>query len=249
MKLSLVLCEGKSDAIIIGYLLMKMYGWIHVKKLDPSIAQTLKVERNQSYEWFRKKEQEDCYVALFGVGGKDRFREMLKAKIAPMQTRIGMESCFSRILLICDRDYEEMDRIEESLLVGNDKYPLCFRKDRWHENDCLDGYGRHHVVQTCLVVIPNDKEGALENTILDSISEDAYDKAIVDACIDFVEENKEKAKRYLNKRRLVEKAKLSVTFAMMSPEKVFDFLDEILMDVNWEKKKGIVKDFQRLGEL
>lgn len=75
------------------------------------------------------------------------------------------------------------------------------------------------------------------------------DKPLIDSCIAFVEENKGKAKRYLTKNRLVEKAKLGVAFAMISLEKVFDFIDEILRGIDWGKKESLVKALQRLQEI
>ena len=47
----------------------------------------------------------------------------------------------------------------------------------------------------------------------------------------------------------MEKAKLGVAFAMISLEKVFDFIDEILRGIDWGKKESLVKALQRLQEI
>ncbi len=243
---SLILCEGKTDAIIIGYLMIGYYSWKHVNNLDKAIPKTIKVSDSQSFEWFQK---DSNYAAVCGVGGKSCFTSFLNERIGPFQTAQAYNESFSKILIIRDRDNEEIKDIQDSLSISTDKFSLKFVKNTWIDNPCIDGFDRNYIVKTCLNIIPQDKEGALENVILDSISEVEEDKKIVDSCIDFVEENKEKAKKYLSRKRLVEKAKVGVTFAMMSPEKVFYFIDEILKSIDWSKRKTIVQAFSELKNI
>lgn len=44
MSLSLILCEGKTDAIIIGYLMIGRYGWSYRKHVPSMTAPTPRVD-------------------------------------------------------------------------------------------------------------------------------------------------------------------------------------------------------------
>ena len=158
------------------------------------------------------------------------------------------ERSFSKILIICDRDRKTTEEIENSFVPN--ALSLRFRQKGWVKNDCLDGYrvplfnrdGTDHSSLRGRRYIGKRRAGL-------SRGECGGDKPLIDSCIAFVEENKGKAKRYLTKKRLVEKAKLGVAFAMISLEKVFDFIDEILRGIDWGKKESLVKALQRLQEI
>lgn len=80
-------------------------------------------------------------------------------------------------------------------------------------------------------------QGALETLLLDSISEDPYDAAIVSKAGGFVEEMQETASRYIDSNRKKLKAHLGVTWAIQYPEKVFKLMNEQIISVPWEKSK------------
>lgn len=244
MSFSLILCEGKSDAIIIGYLMIGYYSWQHKKAIHKNIFDTINVSKNQSFEWYQNQSD---YVAICGVGGKFEFNKFINEKVAPFQRDQSYDKTFSKILIVRDRDNDKICTIQDAL--SNNDLSLKFEANKWIDNTCFDGYQRNYVLKTCLNIIPKNREGALENVILESLSESDDNKKIVETCINFVEKNKEIACRYLSKKRLVEKAKVGVTFAMMSPEKVFDFLDEILKSINWTKHKVVLDAFSELKNI
>ena len=82
--------------------------------------------------------------------------------------------------------------------------------------------------------------------MLAAISEDPYDKNIVDHSKNFVDEIAPSVQKYLGKRRLVTKAYLGVTWAIQSPQKVFTMIDEQLQQVKWETSKVLSDCFSEL---
>ncbi|MCM1131382.1 MAG: hypothetical protein NC310_07775 [Roseburia sp.] len=85
--------------------------------------------------------------------------------------------------------------------------------------------------------------------LLQSISEKDDDKVIVDKSLNFVEDIKDDASKYLKNKRLILKAKLGTVFAIMSPQKVFSFIDEIIKSVEWEKSEKILNTFEHFKDL
>lgn len=100
-----------------------------------------------------------------------------------------------------------------------------------------------------LLAVPHNQQGALETLLLDAISEDEYDRNIVEKSKLFVNKIAPEAERYIGKRRLILKAYLGVTWAVQSPQKVFDFIDEQLRMVKWEKSKVLAKCFLHICEI
>ncbi len=82
-----------------------------------------------------------------------------------------------------------------------------------------------------MLIIPEAHAGALETVMLDAISEDKYDKNIVDLCKKFVADMRTEASKYISSSRLQLKAELGVTWAIQYPEKVFSMINEVIKSV------------------
>ncbi len=100
-----------------------------------------------------------------------------------------------------------------------------------------------------LVSIPIDQQGALETVLLDAISEDPYDKNIVEKSKSFVSSIRSEAGRYITSDRLQLKADLSVAWAIQSPQKVFDFIDEQIRNVPGERSETLRDCFRELEKI
>ena len=99
------------------------------------------------------------------------------------------------------------------------------------------------------MIIPREHAGALENIMLSAISEDPYDRNIVDKTASFVQQIRREADKYISTERLQLKAHLGVTWAVQFPEKVFSTIDEQINSVRWEEYKTLEKCFGILNEL
>ena len=97
-----------------------------------------------------------------------------------------------------------------------------------------------------LLIIPETHAGALETVMLDAISEDEYDKNIVDLCKRFVADMRTEAGKYISSNRLQLKAELGVTWAIQYPEKVFSLINEVIKSVPWEIYETLRECFKPL---
>lgn len=113
----------------------------------------------------------------------------------------------------------------------------------------VDSFGKVCEIEILGLVIPLESEGALERVLLDSLKEKSPEREIVECSERFIDEIKDCAKAYINKPRLELKAKLGVTFAVLSPMKVFTYIDELIKTVEWEKYTHIKNTFGKMIEM
>lgn len=238
----LILCEGKTDAILLSYYLEKICGWTH-RNVPKSLAIKADEIKGESAYWYRKVDES---LLICGVGGKDNFGSFFKEKILPTMVD---SSAFSKIAVVTDRD----ERKEQSIL---DSFSALFRpiinkvvNETWVCNSYKNSYKQEVFVDFLLIVIPADKEGALETLLLEAISEKDYDKAIVKRNIAYLDEIQPIAAEYIHKNRLKLKACLGVTWAIQYPEKIFSFIDEQIRSVKWEESQVLAQCFQQLKNI
>ena len=97
------------------------------------------------------------------------------------------------------------------------------------------------------MIIPFDKEGALETFLLDALSEDKDDKIVVEAAKEFVVDLD--SGKYLTRDRDKIKAELGVTFAVIFPDKVFTMMNDLLIEIPWEEYTTVQECFTLLEEI
>jgi len=88
-----------------------------------------------------------------------------------------------------------------------------------------------------------------EQTVMDDISEDSYDKNIAEKCTAFVANLRPEAARYIATDRLQLKANLTSMWAIQSQEKAFDFIDAQIKSVQWEKYETLNQCFSMLKNI
>lgn len=221
---SIILCEGRTDAILLGYYLGKVYGWSYSKKGPKDYVKT-EADPNQEINWYKK---DNDYLLIYGVGGKDNFKNVIDSYVSPILQNYPQENSFKNIIIVADKDSAEMSEIENLHTEWLRPYANQVVNAKWLENNFEDNFGNTHEIRTLSIIIPADKQGALETTLLDAISEEEYDKIIVEKCAEFVEDVKPVARKYIKTDRLALKAHLATVFAVLSPEKVFLQLDVII---------------------
>jgi hypothetical protein len=238
----LILCEGKTDAILLSYYLESTCGWTH-RNAPKSLAIKVDEIKGESAYWYAKNNES---LLICGVGGKNNFSSFFKEKI--LHTMVD-SNAFSRIAVVTDRDDQE----EQSII---DSFRLLFRpiiteveSDIWVSNSYENSYKQEAFADFLLVIIPADKEGALETLLLDAISENEYDKTIVKRSIAYINEIQPLANEYIHKKRLKLKACLGVTWAIQYPEKIFSFIDNQIRSVKWEESQVLAQCFHQLKNI
>jgi hypothetical protein len=238
----LILCEGKTDAILLSYYLEKTCGWSHGDAPKGLEIKTDEIKGESSYWYSREKEN----LLICGVGGKDNFAGFFKEKIL---AAVVDASAFSKIAVVTDRDDRDEKSIVDSLLSSFQPIIGDITNGEWVYNQYENSFGEKANVDFLLVIIPQNKEGAMETLLLESISENEYDKAIVESCKAYLEQIQPIVAKYLSKNRFKLKACLGVTWAIQCPEKIFSFIDSQIRSVKWEDSEVLAQCFNQLKNI
>lgn len=245
---NVIICEGSTDYVLLQYYMRKAYQWSD----DPSRQQgILKMDRQKSRNLVKGSD----VLTVMSTGGCSRLSSGLKEVLnRNYLSDPGLSDIYNKIVIITDRDETETETafIEQIDKVLNE-YSIVYDKEL--ENDCWISCEMHSQIgkvirfDILLLIIPFEKNGAMETFLLDAISEkDSYDKEIIDKCIDFVE-SIDFRKKYLTSRRYITKAKFDTYFSIRTPAEQFTERQKILKNVEWEKYTSIQTAFQKLGEL
>ena len=240
---SLIMCEGETDAILLSYYLMRTIGWVHCNAPD-GLNISVEEARGESANWYHRDRD---YLLICAVGSKDSFQHFFENRIA--NPLFDTDDAFSKIALMLDRDEETISDIEINIRRCLPKVAVNAENDSWVMHEYQNSYGQTKSLDFLLLIIPPQQQGALETLLLAAISENAYDKNIVDKSRTFVDEIASEATRYIGKRRMILKAYLGVTWAIQSPQKVFKFIDDQIRLVKWEDSTILSQSFRKIKEI
>ncbi len=242
---TVLLCEGKTDAILISYLLCKTSGWCPAKP-EKGMRITVNEAKNESAYWYNRN---DDSLLICGVGGKDNFKDFFSNKIYDMIRDYPQEKTFDKIIIVQDKDTETVTALENK--IANYIHPIDaqIKNDQWIVGQYNNSFNNSKTVNILGLIIPFDNDGALETVLLESLKEENDKKEIVERSELFVDEMKICAEKYISNPRMVLKAKLGVVFAVLSPMKVFSFIDEIIKAVEWEKSESLKTVFSNIINL
>ena len=243
----LMLCEGKTDAILVSYLLCKLSGWIPIKSNKKEKVKVLTEEKkNESAYWYERGEDR---LLICGVGGKDKFSDFFADKLSDVILNYPPQDSFDKLVVIHDKDTDTINDIENKIKASLAPIASFVQNNQWVSNDFTDAFGKEIKIDILGLIIPFENEGALESVMLDSLKEKSPEREIVESSERFVDEVKNIAKEFINIPRMELKAKLGVTFAVLSPMKVFTYIDELIKTVNWEEYDSIREVFSKILEL
>lgn len=242
---SIILCEGPTDAILLSYYLGKLYGWRYSAE-PPSPSIKIAPKSNQEINWYKRG---DDSLLIYAVGGKDNFANAINVYISKILLNYSEQYNFRKIVIIADRDDMNISEIEHLHQQWLSPYVQEMKNEHWTQNNFVDAFGNGQTLCALSIIIPVDKQGALETMLLEAISENEYNKVIVDSSRNFVDDVCPNAKKYIKTNRLALKAHLATVFAIISPEKVFSKLDNLIKDIPWENSKTLNACFNVLAEI
>ncbi|MDR1965577.1 MAG: hypothetical protein LBQ36_02600 [Synergistaceae bacterium] len=250
-----ILCEGFDDVYFLGYLLHKYSPseprWTYDAKCRGKISAMYSFRplgQNETREIYRRGSDK---LAIWGVGGKDRFEGALD-DIHKINVNYPGER-LENIVIVSDRDQNGIDevlrRFEDRLQVlgwnirlnNNIKNKITYAVEEENYDICI-----------CPIIIPFDESGALETVLMNAISSDAQEDAYV------VKEAKQyvskvhmsgKAPKYLQHARERLKAEFSSVISIMNPDRSTKRFNELLMSLDWEKSEYITSRFKLLLEI
>lgn len=239
--LSIILCEGESDAILISYYLLNTMNFEYKKKLPASIPKFNDI--NNSMNWY--KNEKNQYAAIWAIGGSN-FKKAIN-KIQEYNNTADIDYAFIKIILIMDNDDELVTKnIKDIGIILDCDDELTGNK--WTKFPIISGLGESCNGEIICILQPEDEYGALETFVLQMISE--KDKNIVEVTEQvkiFVDNFK--SEKYLKHRREKIKAKLSISLDVMYPSKTFTPLDEFLKQIEWKNYQIFQNQFSLLNKI
>lgn len=248
----IILCEGKTDAILISYFLKRRFGWLYTKE---QVLQLPVNRDNEVLNWYRHPEKQKQKLAIWGVGGIDRLLVRLKNVVERTQIETSPNNRFQRIVLFFDRDIRNEDECVKLIedWVMNSKLQLLDPLQLGEWVDATTDLSRkqppeNYQLSVLSIVLPPDGKGNLEIFLTDALKNHSdADKHLVEEARAFVGNLPDEP--YLTKQRLRSKASLGSILSVMSPDWVFSELDERLALVQWEDIESALNVYQKLAGL
>lgn len=243
---SLILCEGKTDCILLQYYLEKVHSWTRVKKSAFHAV-------SDSWSNFFTKDGNSMIISE--TKGCSRIAEGLKTAIARNENAApgSNDDFFDKIIIFTDNDegdtvVELLADIQNKLQETTATFATQIQKDKWNKGNIQSIEGNKEF-ELYIMFIPFDENGALETYLLNCVgNNDAYDKVIIDkgnAFVDTIDPDE----KYLNQRRLKTKAKFDVYFSVRTAADQYPERQNILKSVAWENYDTIRNDFKVFDEL
>lgn len=248
MMRSIIFCEGKTDGILLSYYLGKVADWNFDKRLTKNIGLPIRNWENEEVSVYTKREDE---LVIWAVGGQSNFDYAI-SQIIKVNRLLEKTDTYKKLIILTDRDKTEEDKITleriENILKAHDLSLNIKDNNYWTNCVYFNDYGEKNEMYILPIIIPFDKNGALETFILDAISEMGEEENYV------VNKSKEYISafnliNYLNTQRLKVKGELAVTLGTLFPEKTFSPIDSMLKNINWEEYRTIQEGFRKLEEI
>lgn len=223
MMKSILLCEGKSDAILVSYYLNKVKGWeFYGKKDKRKVTIPIRNNENEELNWYCLGED---ILSIWAIGGKSNFNYAID-QILTINKLADKEDAFNKIILLTDRDNSSNNEDILNELMEHLK-EVNLRNNEWANMVYSNEFQEEIVVEILPIIIPFNKTGALETFILDAICEmGKEEKQIVDKSKSFISDFI--LVNYLNTERLRVKGELAVALGTMFPQKTFTPIDTML---------------------
>jgi hypothetical protein len=256
----IIICEGKTDAILLSYFLIKKYGWQYEKKEDTRLKSDIgfQIDKdNEELNWYVHTGKPNQELAIWGVGGIDNIPKRL-GDVIDRTRRAGnrierrpTEKRFEKVILFFDRDIQTDDgclNLVNGWLKENQVNFDEIEFEQWMEFDITLFNGEQNIIKVMAIVLPRDAQGNLETFLAESLgNQEDHDRHLVDEACSFID--KIPNEPYLTKKRLRSKACLGSILSVISPDWVFSELDRRLKLVEWEKLESVSSVYSLLGEL
>lgn len=240
---TVILCEGFDDVLFLGYYIHKISNypkWIYQPraKISDNFSLPLRNERSEKQEIYTRGRDK---LLIWCVGGKDCFDFAIKS-IYKINTTFPLER-FEEIILFSDRDNEDVIttvlRIQD--LFKNNGWNILLENNMRNllqyvvENESYD-------INISPIIIPFDKNGALETILMDAIAETSQeDEYVVKSAQEYIDNiiNSKRLTKYLQQHRLILKAKFSAVISITNPDRSTSTFDKLLITHDWETKDRV----------
>ncbi|WP_156094542.1 DUF3226 domain-containing protein [Butyrivibrio sp. WCE2006] len=238
---SLIICEGNTDQILIGSYIENTTDWKYQKTFKNNPLP------KESVNWYINGKSE--YIGILD-NGSDNFTRCIE-QICLMETN---EHIIDSILVVTDNDDESATEKRPKSIsdIIESKLGATFSDERlvvngWCSAEYDNWYGKVSI-RLGYMLVPLNKQGALETFMLDALSENLPEnKEVINQVQEFLDSFKSEV--YLKGRRDRVKAKMGVSLSIFAPDKSFRIMKEIIDSVDWSKFKTTKEQFGMITEL
>ncbi len=246
--MNIILCEGKTDAVLISYFLITVHKYSYSKK---EIVKLPIEKQNEEANWYIK---ENHSLVIWAVGGYDRLKQCLAAVIERNESEMRSEYRFDKVILMLDRDSRTDRQITTDISNWFQESKIRHKAeiliDEWIA--CSITLKKippeNYSIYILPLVIPPEGEGALETFLLNSLRDHSdEDKTVVNESRQYIQKIQDIS--YLKKKRFREKACLGSVLSVFSPDWVFSNLNDRISNVRWEEVHNINRAFRNFERL
>jgi hypothetical protein len=251
-----ILCEGKTDAILIGYFLIKRFGWIYIKNPEKADLPVLPFDRdNEVLNWYRHPAKPNQELAIWGAGGINEIPAKLWHVIHRTKIETTSVNRFTHVVVFFDRNNRSATECRSlaKKWVSHSELEIIgdMHLGQWSKAriDLLHKTPReYHELSILSIALPPDSEGNLEIFLTNGIrNQSEHDQQLVNEAWKFIDSIPNKP--YLSKTRYRHKARLGAILSVMSPDWVFSKYDRRLTQIKWEEIKSVESVYEKLSEL
>ena len=200
----IILCEGKTDAILLSYYLGRIKGWEYDNK-PKHFKLKFRETDNRFVGHYKNADQR---LSICAVGGKDNFINFYKENIEGYIKDSESVDLEYKIAVVVDRDDRETAEIEQYFSHHLRPCIGSVINRAWTSTSFHNKFGQEAVVHSLCVIIPQEEQGALETLLLAALSENSYKKTIINKSKAFVEAIVPDASQIITTDRLRLKTKL-----------------------------------------
>ena len=239
MMTELVLVEGVSDVQLISYFMQNVYGWKYRN------SNALGITELDKYEHIESLSKGENQLVLCGVGGNGKFASFIdKHRINAMI----VEKDIASLMAVTDRDEDNDAKIGRR--VNKALENVTAKSGEWISNHIIDLFGQNKLVNTFLLIIPTNENGALERVIIDALEDIPEEKGLIGEVIRFIDDLKREMVPDLNHANKYNKATVGTFFSVRDPQNAMRSFGTFISKIDWaqsESLKTLFEPFSYLG--
>lgn len=249
----IILCEGKTDAFLIGYFLKRKLGWLFTTK---DIVKLPVQKNNEVLYWYRhqNKLKSNQELAIWGVGGIKQIGSKLQQIIDRNRKERNVENRFEKIVIFFDRDQRSqndcLNMIKTWLNKNNLKSNNRLKLGQWVQASMQLNVVpiQNYNINLLPIVLPPDSPGTLETFLINALKKHSKtDNHLVNTTQKFIQSLPKDP--YLNKQRLPDKACMGTILSVISPDWIFFEISNRLEQVEWEQLEDFLTTYIKLQHL
>lgn len=250
-----ILCEGSSDATLLGQYMMQAEGFVWRDPMEALDDRVFDIRSYDIKDRIQMYDAEGDALAIWAVDGSAHFADATKRLM--QNNRKG--DVFSRadaVAVVMDYDSEaDANQYTEACMAGFDvsqSWTAAQMREQWCKTGYQDDFEQTAHLLLTAIWIPSNQTGALESFLLEALKkQDDRKKNLAKQSEDFVQDLINHPdlhpKEYLRRRRDCVKAPLTVYFAIASPNRMMQKLREALDSVDWSEYREVQTTFARLS--